>query len=126
MAEHHHHDHTLKLTNLNRAFIVGIILNALFVIVEAAAGFYTDSLGLLTDAGHNLSDVASLALALLAFKLAKVKPNENFTYGYQKTTILVALANAVILLVAIGSIGWEAVQRLIHPEPTSGNTIAIV
>lgn len=126
MPEHHHHDHTLQLTNLNRAFIVGIILNALFVIVEAAAGFYTDSLGLLTDAGHNLSDVASLALALLAFKLAKVKPNENFTYGYQKTTILVALLNAVILLIAIGGIGWEAVQRLFHPEPTQGKTIAIV
>lgn len=126
MPEHHHHDHTLQLTNLNRAFIVGIILNALFVIVEAAAGFYSDSLGLLTDAGHNLSDVASLALALLAFKLAKVKPNENFTYGYQKTTILVALLNAVILLIAIGGIGWEAVQRLFHPEPTQGKTIAIV
>jgi cobalt-zinc-cadmium efflux system protein len=126
MAEHHHHDHTPQLTKLNRAFIVGIILNALFVILEAAAGFYTDSLGLLTDAGHNLSDVASLALALLAFKLAKVKANENFTYGYQKTTILVALLNAVILLIAIGGIGWEAVQRLFHPEPIQGKTIAIV
>lgn len=126
MAEHLHHDHTPQLTKLNRAFIVGIILNALFVILEAAAGFYTDSLGLLTDAGHNLSDVASLALALLAFKLAKVKATENFTYGYQKTTILVALLNAVILLIAIGGIGWEAIQRLFHPEPTQGKTIAIV
>jgi cobalt-zinc-cadmium efflux system protein len=126
MAEHHHHDHTPKLTKLNQAFIAGIVLNALFVIVEAAAGFYTDSLGLLTDAGHNLSDVASLALALLAFKLAKVKPTATFTYGYQKTTILVALLNAVILLIAIGGIGWEAVQRIFHPEPTQGKTIAIV
>lgn len=126
MSEHHHHNHAPQLTNLNRAFIIGITLNALFVVLEAAAGFLTDSLGLLTDAGHNLSDVASLALALLAFKLAKVKASETYTFGYQKTTILVALANAVILLIAIGSIGWEATQRLFHPEPLQGKTIAIV
>src|SRR6478736_811276 len=126
MSEHHHHDHAPQLTSLNRAFIAGIILNLLFVVVEAVAGFYTDSLALLTDAGHNLSDVASLALALLAFKLAKLKPTETFTYGYQKTTILVALANAIILLIAIGGIGWEAAQRIFKPEPTPGFTIAIV
>ncbi len=126
MSEHHQHDLTPTFTNLNRAFIIGIILNAVFVVVEAAAGFYTGSLALLTDAGHNLSDVASLALALLAFKLAKVKPTKNYTYGLQKTTILVALANAVILLIAIGSIGWEAAHRLFNPEPTPGKTIAIV
>ena len=126
MSHHHHHEHTPQLHNLNRAFLIGIGLNALFVIVEAVAGFYTDSLSLLTDAGHNLSDVASLALALLAYKLAKLKATETFTYGYQKTTILVALANAVILLIAIGGIGYEAVQRLFHPEPVSGNIVAWV
>ena len=124
--EHNHAHHAPTLTNLNRAFIIGITLNALFVILEAAAGFITDSLGLLTDAGHNLSDVASLALALLAFKLAKVKASETYTFGYQKTTILVALLNAVILLIAIGSIGWEAAQRFFNPEPLQGKTIAIV
>lgn len=127
MAHDHSHAHGAPaLTNLNRAFLLGIILNGLFVILEAIAGFVTDSLSLLTDAGHNLSDVASLALALLAFKLAKVKASENYTFGYQKTTILVALLNAVILLIAIGSIGWEAAQRLWHPEPLPGKTIALV
>jgi cobalt-zinc-cadmium efflux system protein len=123
---HHGHHHTPKLRNLNRAFIAGIVLNLLFVIIEVIAGFYTDSLGLLTDAGHNLSDVASLALALLAYKLAKIKASETYTYGYQKTTILAALANAVILLIAIGSIGWEAVQRIYHPEPVHGKVVALV
>ena len=126
MAHDHHHDHTPKITNLNRAFVVGITLNMLFVVIEAVAGFFSDSLGLLTDAGHNLSDVASLALALLAFKLTKIKASETYTYGYQKTTILVALLNAVILLIAIGGIGWEAAQRLANPEPIQGKTVAIV
>lgn len=129
MAEHYHihdHQHTPPITNVNKAFVVGIVLNALFVIIEAITGFYTHSLALLTDAGHNLSDVASLALALLAFKLAKVKSTEVFTYGYQKTTILVALLNTVILLIAIGGIGWEAFQRLFNPHPVEGNVISIV
>ena len=127
MTEHkHNHDHTPKLNNVSNAFIIGILLNALFVIIEAAVGFYTNSLALLTDAGHNLSDVASLALALLAYRLAKVKATEKFTYGFQKTTILVALINAVILFIAIGGIGWEATQRFFHPQPMQGKIIAIV
>lgn len=109
-----------------RALVAGILLNLLFVVVEAGAGFWQNSLALLSDAGHNLFDVASLALALLAFRLAKVKPNDNFTYGYRKTTILVALLNAVILLIAIGGIGIEAVGRLLHPEPLQGSFMAIV
>lgn len=123
---HDYHNHAPKLTNLNRAFILGIVLNAAFVFVEAATGFYTDSLGLLTDAGHNLSDVASLALAMLAFKLAKTKSSENYTYGYKKTTILVSLLNACILLIAIGGIGFEAFNRFFNPEPVAGKTVAIV
>jgi cobalt-zinc-cadmium efflux system protein len=101
-------------------------LNLLFVVIEVIAGIYSHSLALLTDAGHNLSDVATLALALLAFRLAKVKSSSSYTYGFQKTTILVALANAVILLIAIGSIGWEAARRLLHPQPLQGDIIAIV
>jgi cobalt-zinc-cadmium efflux system protein len=124
--EHHSHNHTIELTSLNRAFIAGIILNSVFVIVEVAAGFATNSLALLTDAGHNLSDVAALALSLIAFRLTKVKPTEHFTYGYSKTTVLVALANAVILLIAIGGIGFEALHRFLHPEPMQGNIMAIV
>jgi len=86
----------------------------------------THSMALLSDAGHNLSDVASLALSLIAFKLAKVKPTESFTYGYKKTTILAALTNAVFLCVAIGILGYESVNRLLHPQPIEGGIVAIV
>ncbi len=126
MAHHHHNEHAAEIKELNRAFIVGIVLNSLFVVVEVIAGFLTNSLSLLTDAGHNLSDVAALALSLIAFRLVRVKPDKHFTYGYSKTTILVALANAVILLIAIGSIGVEAVQRFLKPEPMEGKAIAVV
>lgn len=126
MAHAHDHNHDYNLTTVNRALIIGILLNTLFVVVEATVGFWQNSLALLSDAGHNLSDVASLALALLAFKLARVKPNRSFTYGYRKTTILVALLNALILILAIVVIGYEAVQRLARPEPLAGGVMAIV
>jgi cobalt-zinc-cadmium efflux system protein len=123
---HHHHHHSVESTNINRAFWIGIMLNAAFVVIEFAAGFMYNSLALLSDAGHNLSDVASLGLSLFAFKLAKAKSNERFTYGYHKGTILASLANAVILLIAVGSIGWEAIQRFRNPEDTQGTVISIV
>jgi cobalt-zinc-cadmium efflux system protein len=123
---HHHHDHAPKIDHLNTAFIVGIILNSAFVIVEVIAGLLSKSLSLLTDAGHNLSDVASLALALLAFKLAKARSNKNFTYGYKRSTIIVSFLNAMILLVAVGFIVYEAVLRFLHPEPIAGGTVAWV
>lgn len=123
---HHHHDHAPKIDHLNAAFIWGIVLNSAFVIIEAIYGFISGSLSLLTDAGHNLSDVASLALALLAFKLAKAKSNKVYTYGYKRSTIIVSFFNAVILLVAVGFIVYEAVTRLIHPEPVAGGTVAWV
>jgi cobalt-zinc-cadmium efflux system protein len=125
----HAHDHLNQLQGSNkihRTLWLGILLNTAFVIIEAGAGFWQGSMALLSDAGHNLFDVASLAMALLAFRLAKVKPNDNFTYGYRKTTILVALLNAVILLIGIGGIGFEAVRRLIQPEPIRGGVMAIV
>ncbi|MFN7118218.1 MAG: cation diffusion facilitator family transporter [Saprospiraceae bacterium] len=123
---HHHHHHTAELTNVSRAFLIGIVLNSLFVLIEFGAGFYWNSLALISDAGHNLSDVASLILALLAFRLAKVKSSKTFTYGYRKTTILASLTNAVILLIAIGSIAWESIERLQNPQVVAGNSIAIV
>lgn len=123
---HHNHNHTPTLTGVTKAFVIGIILNALFVLIEVVMGLNTHSLALLTDAGHNLSDVASLALALFAFRLTKVKTSSNYTYGFQKSTILVALINSVILLIAIGGITWEAFTRISHPEPIQGKTIAIV
>lgn len=124
--EHHHHDHSVKLTSVNTAFIVGIILNFVFVIIEVVVGLFIHSLSLLSDAGHNLADVGALALSLLAFRLLKVKSNEHYTYGYRKTSILVALFNAMVLLVSIGGILYEAAHRFLNPEPVQGTTIAII
>ena len=122
----HAHSHAVELKSVNAAFIIGIVLNLGFVVVEAVAGLIIHSLSLLSDAGHNLADVASLALALFAFRMLKVKSNANYTYGYKKTTVLVALFNGAILLVSIGAILFESVQRLISPEPIPGKTISIV
>jgi len=122
----HQHTHITKLTNINRAFIIGIAINALYVIIEFSAGLYYNSLSLISDAGHNLSDVAALALALLAFRLAKIKANNKFTYGYRKFTILVSLINSVILFTAIGGIIWESIGRLHNPVIVQGVSISIV
>lgn len=122
----HAHSHNHTISSLHTAFILGIVLNLLFVLVEFGAGFIFDSLALLSDAGHNLSDVVSLILALLAFRLAKVKANDNYTYGYKKSTILVSLFNAVILLVAVGAIVIESIRKLHHPEEVPGGAIAWV
>lgn len=127
MNHHHsHHDHNHAPTTLTKAFVFGILLNLVFVIIEFIAGFYTNSLALLSDAGHNLSDVASLSLSLFALLIAKRKATSRFTFGFQKGTILASLTNAVILLIAVGSIGWEAIQRFISPEETVGRTISLV
>jgi cobalt-zinc-cadmium efflux system protein len=122
----HDHNRTPKVSNLNKAFIIGISINALYVIIELAAGLYYNSLSLISDAGHNLSDVATLALALLAFRLVKVEPNDKFTYGYRKSTILVSLINSVVLFIAIGGIIWETISRMHHPVIIQGQPIAIV
>ena len=122
----HNHSHTPKVTNINRAFIIGIAINLLYVVIELSAGFYYNSLSLISDAGHNLSDVAALALALLAFRLAKVKANDKFTYGYRKSTILVSLINSVILFVAIGGLIWESIHRLHNSVEIQGVSISIV
>src|ERR1700748_565383 len=123
---HHHHDHTPKLDHLNSAFIIGIILNSAFVVAEVVVGLSIHSLSLLTDAGHNLSDVAGLALALLAFKLTKVSSNSKYTYGYKRSTIIVSFFNALVLFIAVGFIGYEAIMRFIHPETMEGGTMAWV
>jgi len=124
MEDHHHL--IPKVSGLNRAFIIGIAINALYVIIELGAGVYYDSLALISDAGHNLTDVVSLALALLAFRLAKVKANDNFTYGYRKSTVLVSLINSVILFVAIGAILWESISRINNPVIVPGLPIMVV
>src|SRR6195952_4307711 len=125
-SHHHHHDHAPKLDHLTTAFVVGIILNSAFVVIEVVAGLSTHSLSLLTDAGHNLSDVASLALALLAFKLTKVNATSEYTYGYKRSTIIVSFFNAVILFVAVGFIIYEAIMRFMHTEVVAGGTMAWV
>ncbi|MVM30803.1 cation diffusion facilitator family transporter [Spirosoma sp. HMF4905] len=130
--EHDHHDHAghnhgpTVLTSINRALIIGAILNAGYVVVEFVLGFYYNSLALIADAGHNLSDVASLLLSLLAFRLARIRQTPSFTYGYRKSTVLASLTNAVILLITIGAIFWESLQRFRHPEPVAGGAVAWV
>ncbi|UHG89887.1 cation diffusion facilitator family transporter [Spirosoma oryzicola] len=131
MAHEHHHDHghhhgPTVLTSINRALIIGAVLNSVYVAVEFIAGFYYNSLALTADAGHNLSDVASLLLSLLAFRLARVRNTTNFTYGYRKSTVLASLTNAIILSVTIGAIIWESIQRFRHPEPVPGVSVAWV
>ncbi|WP_273369891.1 cation diffusion facilitator family transporter [Alistipes megaguti] len=120
----HHHHHTHTLTSLNRAFLWGISLNAGFVIIEFAVGLFYGSMGLLSDAGHNLSDVASLLLAMLAFRLAQVHATPHYTYGYKKSTVLISLLNSVILLIAVGMIIAESIGRMFHPAPVEGGAIA--
>src|SRR5690349_4859507 len=122
----HHHHHSQDIKTVSNALIFGIVLNGLFVITEFVAGFISNSLALLSDAGHNLGDVASLCISLFAWRLTKVKANSKYTYGYKKATVLASLLNAAILLIAVGSIGWEAVQRILHPEPIQGKIVAIV
>lgn len=121
---HHHHDHTTVITSLNKSFLIGIGLNIAFVIAEFSIGIYYNSLGLISDAGHNLSDVASLILAMLAFRLAQIAPNGKYTYGYKKSTVLVSLLNAIILLIAVGVILGESLGKLFNPQPVEGVAIA--
>ena len=116
--EHHHHNH-VQAQSLNGIFILSIILNVVFVLVEAGVGLWQNSLSLLSDAGHNLSDVFSLVLVLVAFRLAKVKSNEHYTYGYRKSTVLISLLNAVILLVAVGAIVIESIHKFSEPTDNS-------
>lgn len=120
----HGHSHAPK--DFGRAFAIGIMLNVGFVVVEAAYGFLANSVALLADAGHNLSDVLGLVIAWIAATLAKRLPSARFTYGLRSSSILAALFNAVFLLVAVGAIAFEAVMRLFHPEPVVGPTVIAV
>jgi len=112
--------------NYNRSFAIGVILNIVFVAIEAGYGVFADSLALIADAGHNLSDVVSLLLAWGASILARKAATEKRTYGFRKVTVLASMASAIILLVALGGITWEAVGRFLNPQPVGGMTIIIV
>ncbi len=119
----HRHNHT---PNYNQAFIIGTSLNVSFVIIEAVFGFLTQSLALLADAGHNLSDVLGLLLAWGASWLVQRPPSKRFTYGLRRSSILTALLNAIILLLVMGGIAWEAIERLSSPNQVPGTTIILV
>ena len=118
--KHHHHHHSHRLEKLSTVYVVAVALNLAFVLVEAAAGLLGRSLGLLSDAGHNLSDVFSLLLAMLALKLSTSHATGRFTYGYRKSSVLISLLNAIILLVAVGAIVVESVAKIMHPAPVNG------
>ncbi|QYM78248.1 cation diffusion facilitator family transporter [Horticoccus luteus] len=122
-AHPHGPGHSHAPAHYNRAFAVGVTLNALYVVVELIAGFRIDSVALIADAGHNVSDVLSLLLAWGASYLAQRPPSRHHTYGLRKTSILASLTNAVLLLIAIGAIAWEALQRFAHPPPVTGGAM---
>ena len=124
--EAHNHGNTVILDSVNNAFIVGIFSNLVYVIIQIIVGLRINSLSLLSDAGHNFLDVGALALSLLAFKLNKAKTSDKYTYGYKKSSVLISLFNAVVLLISIGAIGYEAIIRFQNPQPIQGLTIAIV
>ncbi len=120
------HGHAHGPATYTRAFAIGIVLNIGFVAVEAFYGWRVGSLALLADAGHNLSDVAGLLLAWGAAMAGGLTPDRRHTYGWRRASILAAFANAIVLLVAMGSLAWEAISRLATPTPTAGFTIIAV
>ncbi len=123
MSGNHNHNQT---NNYNRSFAIGVTLNILFVTIEAIFGVITGSLSLIADAGHNLTDVLGLLLAWGATVLSKKEATERRTYGFRKITIMASLASAILLLIAIGGIVWEAIQRFSKPQSLEGITIIIV
>ncbi len=124
MSGHNHgHSHAHAPADFSRAFAIGIFLNLAFVLIEFFYGRMSHSLALVADAGHNLSDVLSLALAWMAAVLAKRQPTANRTYGMRRSTILAALVNAVVLLIALGAIAWESIQRFSNPSPIEGQMV---
>lgn len=122
----HGQGHSHAPADFGRAFLIGTALNVIFVLVEAGFGIAVNSMALLADAGHNLSDVLGLLIAWGAATLGKRSPTEHYTYGFRRSTILAALFNALFLLAALGGIAAEAVQRFWSPQPVSGNTVMLV
>ena len=120
-SRHHHHTHPPVVGDREfRIVVLSIVLNLLYVAIETAVGFWNQSLGLLSDAGHNLGDVFSLLLVALSFLLARRAGGKRFSYGYRKGTILISLANSLLLMIAVGAILVECVHKLLHPDVTNG------
>jgi len=128
--DHRHHDHghghSHAPADFGRAFAIGIALNIAFVVIEAGFGFFSHSMALLADAGHNLSDVLGLAMAWGGATLARRAPSKRFTYGLRGSSILASLGNALLLLVALGAIVLEAIHRFGDPAPIAGPTVSAV
>lgn len=124
--QHHHDHHHHQVSNYNFAFAIGILLNTLFVVIETGYGIMAGSLALIADAGHNLSDVLGLLLAWGASLLATKAATEKRTYGFRKVTIMASLISSVFLLVALGGIAWEAINRFANPSPVEGMTVIVV
>lgn len=124
--DHGHHHHHISPDGNNRAFALAIGLNTIFVAIEFTYGFIANSTALMADAGHNLSDVLGLVLAWGAAMLTKTATTERYTYGLRSSSILAAVLNALLLMLACGAIGWEAVQRLANPAPVEGVTVSVV
>ncbi|MES2136676.1 MAG: cation diffusion facilitator family transporter [Pseudomonadota bacterium] len=122
----HGHGHSHAPADFGRAFLIGIVLNVSFVLIEAGFGIAVNSMALLADAGHNLSDVLGLVVAWAAATLGKRLPTAHYTYGFRRSTILAALFNALFLLAALGAIAAEAIQRFWNPQPVSGNIVMLV
>ncbi|UTW05115.1 cation transporter [Amphritea atlantica] len=122
----HNHNHSHQVGDYNRAFAIGIALNLIFVVIETIYGVLSDSLALIADAGHNLSDVFSLLLAWGASYLAKKAATEKRTYGLRKATVMASLGSAILLLIALGGIAWEAVNRVSDLAPVEGMTVIVV
>jgi len=133
MSEHHNHSHShdhhhhgpADLKGLNRAFYIGIGLNLLFTVIEFVVGYSNDSLALLADASHNLSDVASLIISLIGMRLAQKAATLTYTYGYKKASILASLINAILLIIVVIGIFREAIERLASPPEVPGKVIII-
>jgi len=130
-AHHHGHahaagGHTHAPVDFGTAFALGVGLNVLVVLLEFGFGVFGHSVALIADAGHNLGDVAGLIAAWIAAVLVRRRPSARFTYGLRGSAVLAALFNAVLLLIAIGAISWEAIQRLAHPEPVAGLVVIVV
>lgn len=126
MAGEHHHHGALAPEVWNRAFAIGVLLNTAFVVVEGFAGWWGDSLALVADAGHNLTDVLSLLLAWSAAMLATRRPTAYRTYGFSRASILAALFSAMLLMIALGVMIWEAALRLSHPVAVDGWLMIVV
>jgi cobalt-zinc-cadmium efflux system protein len=123
MEHNHTHSHTMHLTN---AFKIGIAINVVFILGEGFAGYLSNSMALIADAGHNLSDVLTLIFSWIAINLSQREPTLKFTYGFRRSTILVALLNTILLLIAVGFILYETIVRLNHPVVVNADSMMII